>query len=144
LLATPLKLKVVTVKSIYQDRWPVEQIPLAAKQMVGAYSQFVHDDESIQRLLELTLLAGSIPSYLAATVPAAPTGFWDRHPRRTPRRFRRMLMGKSFPQSYPLPDHLRKKASVNGIYLKESWLPGEKRAFQCLWYCIEARYGLYW
>ena len=42
LLATPLKLKAATVKAIYQDRWPVEQIPSAAKQMVGAHRQFVH------------------------------------------------------------------------------------------------------
>jgi hypothetical protein len=112
LLATPLKLKATTVKAIYQDRWPVEQIPLAAKQMVGAHRQFVHADESIQRLPELSLLAGSILSYLAATAPLAPTGFWDRQPKRTPGRFRRMLMGKPFPQSYPLPRQLRKKASV--------------------------------
>jgi len=111
LLATPLRLKAATVKAMYQDRWPVEQIPLAAKQMVGAHRQFVHADESIQRLPELALLAGSILSFLAATVPAAPTGFWDRQPKRTPGRFRRMLMGKPFPQSYPLPDQLRKKNS---------------------------------
>jgi hypothetical protein len=112
LLATPLRLKAATVKAMYQDRWPVEQIPLSAKQMVGAHRQFVHADESIQRLPELALLAGSILSYLAATLPLAPTGFWDRQPRRTPGRFRRMLMGKPFPQSYPLPQQLRKKASV--------------------------------
>ncbi len=114
LLATPLHLKAATVKAMYQDRWPVEQVPLSAKQMVGAHRQFVHADESIQRLPELALLAGSIPSYLAATFPATPTGFWDRQPRRTPGRFRRMLMGKPFPQSYPLPQQLRKKASVTG------------------------------
>jgi len=112
LLATPLKLKAATVKAIYTDRWPVEQIPLAAKQMVGAHRQFVHADESIQRLPELALLAGSILSFLAATAPVAPTGFWDRQPQRTPGRFRRTLMGKPFPQSYPLPEQLRKKASV--------------------------------
>jgi hypothetical protein len=112
LLATRLKLKAVTVKAMYQDRWPVEQIPLAAKQMVGAHRQFVHAEESVQRLPELALFAGSILSFLAATAPAAPTGFWDRQPRRTPGRFRRMLMGKPFPQSYPLPGQLRKKASV--------------------------------
>ena len=112
LLATPLKLKAATVKALYQDRWPVEQIPLSAKQMVGAHRQFVHAGESIQRLPELALLAGSILSYLAATAPLAPTGFWDRQPKRTPGRFRRMLMGKPFPQSYPLPQQLRKKASV--------------------------------
>jgi hypothetical protein len=112
LLATALKLKAATVKAMYQDRWPVEQIPLAAKQIVGAHRQFVHADESIQRLPELALLAGSILSYLAATSPLAPTGFWDRQPRRTPGRFRRMLMGKPFPQTYPLPGQIRKKNSI--------------------------------
>ncbi len=112
LLATTLKLKAVTVKAMYQDRWPVEQIPLAAKQMVGAHRQFVHADESIQRLPELALLAGSILSYLAATSPLTPTGFWDRQPKRTPGRFRRMLMGKPFPQTYPLPKQIRKKESI--------------------------------
>lgn len=97
---------------MYQDRWPIEQIPLAAKQMVGAHRQFVHADESIQRLPELALLAGSILSYLAATSPLTPTGFWDRQPKRTPGRLRRTLMGKPFPQSYPLPGQIRKKASV--------------------------------
>lgn len=111
LLATDLKLKAPSVKAMYQDRWPVEQIPLAAKQMIGAYRQFVHADESIQRLPELALLAGSILSFLAATSPLAPTGFWDRQPKRTPGRFRRMLMGKPFPQSYHLPGQIRKKNS---------------------------------
>ena len=112
LLATPLKLTPASVKAIYQDRWPVEQIPLAAKQMVGANRQFVHAAESIQRLPELALLAGSILSFLAATFPVAPTGFWDRHPKRTPGRFRRVLRGQPFPQSYPFPERLREKASV--------------------------------
>ena len=126
LLATPLHLKAATVKAMYHDRWPVEQIPLSAKQMVGAHRQFVHADESIQRLPELALLTGSILSYLAATAPIAPTGFWDRQPKRTPGRFRRMLMGKSFPQSYPLPEQLRKKASVTGHLPKGCLAPRRK------------------
>jgi len=126
LLATPLNLKVTTVRAIYRDRWPVEQIPLSAKQMVGAHRQFVHADESIQRLPELALLAGSILSFLAATAPLAPTGFWDRQPKRTPGRFRRMLMGKPFPHSYPLPGQLRKKASVTGHLPKGNLAPRRK------------------
>jgi len=126
LLATPLKLKPATVRAIYQDRWPVEQIPLAAKQMVGAHRQFVHAQESIQRLPELALLAGSILSYLAATAPLAPTGFWDRNPKRTPGRMRRMLMGKPFPQVYPLPGQLRKKASATGHLPKGNLAPRRK------------------
>jgi len=112
LLATPIKLDAATVKAIYTDRWPVEQIPLAAKQMVGAHRQFVHADESIQRLPELALLAGSILSFLAATVPAVPTGFWDRKPKRTPGRLRRTLIGKPFPKDYQFPRQLRKKNSA--------------------------------
>ncbi len=81
LLATPVKLKPESVRAIYKDRWPVEQIPLSAKQMIGAHRQFVHNPENIQRLPELALLAGSILSFLAATFPATATGFWDRNPR---------------------------------------------------------------
>lgn len=112
LLATPIKLSAVAVKSIYTDRWPVEQIPLAAKQMIGAHRQFVHADESIQRLPELALLAGSVLSFLAATAPASPTGFWDRKPKRTPGRLRRTLRGKPFPKDYQFPGRLRKKNSA--------------------------------
>ena len=112
LLATPVKLQAVSVRAIYRDRWPVEQIPLSAKQMVGAHRQFVHASESVQRLPELALLAGSILSFLSTTVPATPTGFWDRKPKRTPGRLRRTLMGKPFPKDHPLAVQLRKKASV--------------------------------
>lgn len=111
LLATPLKLKPESVRAIYQDRWPVEQIPLAAKQMVGAHRQFVSHPESIQRLPELALLAGSILSFLAATAPAVPTGFWDRQPKRTPGRFRRTLIGRPFPKDAQLSGQIRKKNS---------------------------------
>jgi len=80
-MATPLKLKAATIKAIYQDCCPVEQIPLSTKQMVGAHHQFVHADVSIQRFPELGLMMGSI-----LTFPSA-TGFWDRQPKRTSGRF---------------------------------------------------------
>ena len=112
LLAIPLKLKPESVRAIYKDRWPVEQIPLSAKQMVGAHRQFVHNPESIQRLPELALLAGSVLSFLAATVPPTPTGFWDRKPKRTPGRFRRLLMGQPFPKDAKISGQLREKKSA--------------------------------
>lgn len=117
-LATPVKLLAPSVRAIYRDRWPVEQIPLSAKHMVGAHRQFVHAQESIHRLPELALLAGSILSFLAATLPATPTGFWDRHPKRTPGRLRRILMGRPFPKLDPLPEQLRKKNSATDHLLK--------------------------
>jgi hypothetical protein len=112
LLAIALKLKPESVRAIYKDRWPVEQIPLSAKQMVGAHRQFVHNEESIQRLPELALLAGSLLTFLATTLPAIPTGFWDRQPKRTPGRLRRALIGKPFPKDALLSGQLREKKSV--------------------------------
>ncbi len=79
LLATAVKeLTAQTVRKLYQDRWPVEQLPLAAKQMLGAGRQFVWNEGNRQRLPELSLLAGSILTHVAASVPPIPTGFWDR------------------------------------------------------------------
>jgi len=79
--------------------------------MFGAHRQFVHACESIQRLPELAILAGSILSFVAATIPLQPTGFWDTKPRRSPGRFRRLLQSKPFPQTFPLPEQFRKKES---------------------------------
>jgi len=112
LLAVPIKLKPESLRGLYKDRWPVEQIPNSAKQMLGSHRQFVHATESIQRLPELALLAGSILSFLAATMPAIPTGFWDRKPKRTPGRLRRVLIGQPFPKDAILPGQLREKKSV--------------------------------
>jgi hypothetical protein len=118
-LATPVKFQQpVSVPAIYRDRWPVEQIPLSAKHMVGAHRQFVHAPESVQRLPELALLGGSVLSFLAATLPPTPTGFWDRHPKRTPGRLRRVLAGQPFPKVDQLPMQLRKKNSVTDHFLK--------------------------
>jgi hypothetical protein len=118
LVATNVELEPQTVHALYTDRWPIEQLPLAGKQMVGAHRQFVFAAETRHRLPELVLLAGSILTGLAALYPAMPTGFWDRQPEPTPGRFRRALAGLPFPQSYPLPPELRQKASVTGHLLK--------------------------
>jgi len=112
LVATNVKLLPQTVHALYTDRWPIEQLPLAGKQMVGAHRQFVFAAEACQRLPELALLAGSILTGLAALHPTMPSGFWDRKPQPTPGRFRRALAGLPFPQSFPLPERLRQKASV--------------------------------
>jgi hypothetical protein len=82
LLATNGALKPESVFALYLDRWPVEQVPLAAKQMIGLQRQFVFAHESCLRLPELALLAGNILTYLAAVLPPMPTGFWDRHPKK--------------------------------------------------------------
>jgi hypothetical protein len=111
LLATPLALTSPILRALYPDRWAVEQIPLVAKQLLGAARQFVSAPETCQRLPEVALLAGAILSYAAATGPAIPTGFWDRRPQPTPGRLRRTLARCSFPQDFPLPARIRLKAA---------------------------------
>ena len=114
LLACPLRLSGPEMAGIYHARWPIEQLPLAAKHMVGAQRQFVSAPQSCYRLPELSLLAGSILSYLAATAPPIPTGFWDRAPKATPGRLRRWLLSITFANLPPLIQHerIRQKASV--------------------------------
>jgi len=121
LLVTPLPIPARAVRDLYRDRWPVEQVPLAAKQMLGAARQFVHAPETCQRWPELSLLAGTIVSYVAATLPALPTGFWDRRPRPTPGRLRRWLTCWPFPQAFPFPARLREKRSVSAHLPKGNW-----------------------
>lgn len=112
-LATTLPVSARALRDLYRDRWPVEQLPLAAKQMLGAARAFVSAPETCQRLPQLALLAGSILTYLAATLPAVPTGAWDRRPRPTPGRLRRVLGQAVFPTSFPLPARIRQKAAVS-------------------------------
>lgn len=41
LLGCPLRLRGAVLRALFRDRWPVEQIPLAGKQMLGGARQFV-------------------------------------------------------------------------------------------------------
>ena len=100
------------MRDLYRDRWPIEQLPLAAKQLLGAHRQFVHASETRLRLPELALIAGSVLSYVAATSPAIPTGCWDRKPEPTPGRFRILLARTPFGQDFPKPSRIRTEASL--------------------------------
>jgi hypothetical protein len=124
-LATPPAISARALRDLYLDRWPVEQLPLAAKQMLGAARAFVSAPETCQRLPELALLAGSILTYLAATLPAIPAGSWDRRPRPTPGRLRRRLAHTVFPTSFPLPHRIRQKAAVTAHLPTGFW--GQRR-----------------
>jgi hypothetical protein len=121
-VATSLALPACKVLRLYLDRWPVEQLPLAAKQMVGAQRAFVFAPDVCQRWPELALLAGAILSYAAAILPAMPTGFWDRYPQPTPGRLRRFLARCPFPTDFPLPPEIRQKASFTDHLPKGSSL----------------------
>jgi len=111
-VVTNLAVSAYALWRLYRDRWPIEQLPLAAKQMLGAHRAFVFGGESRYRLPELALLAGNILAYVAATAAAVATGFWDRHCRPTCGRLRRVLLQVHFAE-VPVPEgSLRKKASV--------------------------------
>jgi len=111
-LATNLMVTAHALWHLYKDRWPVEQLPLAAKQMLGAQRSFVFSEQARYRLPELALLAGNVLSYLAATARPIATGFWDRCCRPTCGRLRRALERLNF-KDLPLPqEQLRQKASI--------------------------------
>jgi hypothetical protein len=124
-LATSLPLSAPAAWALYRDRWPIEQLPLAAKQMLGAARHFVHAPETCQRWPEVALLAGALLSYAAATEPAVATGWWDRRPRRTPGRLRRLLARAPFPHAFPCPARIRPKAAVTA-HLPKGWF-GQRR-----------------
>ena len=111
-LGTNLSLQPLSLFGLYQDRWPVEQVPLVAKQMLGLHRQFVFAPESCQRLPELAMLVGNLLSYLALVLPPMPTGFWDRCPQKTTGRLRRRLARTHFPQVALNHRQIRQKNSV--------------------------------
>ena len=113
-LATNLDVSVsaYALWQLYRDRWAVEQLPLAAKQMVGAERAFVFGKESRLRLPELALLAGNVLSYVAATSQPVACGFWDRCARPTCGRLRRQLSRLSFSDLPCLEGQVRRKNSV--------------------------------
>lgn len=110
-VATNRSLCAFALWCLYRDRWPVEQMPLAAKQMLGCERAFVFADESRWRLPELAMLSGNVLAYVAACRPAVASGFWDRCARPTCGRVRRCLSRASFSDWSSLPDQFRKKVS---------------------------------
>jgi hypothetical protein len=112
LLATNLTCAPDIPYLLYRDRWPVELPPLSAKQMIGLHRAFVFTKECCFRLPELALCVGNMLSYLAATLPPFPSGFWDRTPKRTPGRLRRVLQQADFPNFTLVDPLLREKNSV--------------------------------
>lgn len=111
-LATNFDCSAETAYFLYLNRWPVEQIPLVAKQLLGMHRQFVFAHQSCWRLGELAFLVGNVLAWLAATSPAIATGFWDRRPKKTPGRLRRRLSRSVFSNEWLSQPQLRKKKSV--------------------------------
>lgn len=118
LVATNRPLSAYALWRIYADRWPVEQMPLAAKQMLGCERSFVFSPESRWRLPELAMLAGNLLSYVAALSQPVASGFWDRCARPTSGRLRRMLARLSFSDLPFVSGQVRKKNSPTAHLLK--------------------------
>ncbi len=78
----PTSTALETLYQLYIDRWPVEQVPLVAKQLLGCLRQFVFAEPSCWRLGELAFFVGNLLTWLAATSPAVPAGYWDRRPKK--------------------------------------------------------------
>lgn len=112
LLITALSLSGEALRRLYRDRWAVEQLPLSAKQVLGASRQFVFAQESRQRLPELSLLSGAILMYAAATQEAVSTRFWDRAPEPTCGRLRRVLSRVDLSDFVSVSEQVRKKGSA--------------------------------
>lgn len=111
ILATNLSVSAKALWQLYRDRWPIEQLPLAAKQMLGAERAFVFGPEGRWRLPELALLAGNALAYLAAVSQPVASGFWDRCCRPTCGRMRRTLHRVHFSELPFQEGQLRKKQS---------------------------------
>ena len=82
LLATSLEAPASVIFKLYLDRWPVEQVPLVAKQMLGLQRMFVHASASVWRLPEIAMLMGNVLTIMASTLPPIPSGYWDRRPKK--------------------------------------------------------------
>jgi hypothetical protein len=78
-LATNVNASAAASYHLYHDRWPVEQVPLVAKQMLGLHRHFVFATACLWRLPELALLLGDVLTIVVALLPAIPSGYWDRH-----------------------------------------------------------------
>jgi hypothetical protein len=124
-IGTNLSAQPKTVFCLYLDRWPVEQPPLVAKQMLGLQRQFVFAPVCCHRLPELALLAGNILTYLAATLPPIPTGFWDRHPKKRRDDSGELWVRLIFPKITRLMGDFEKSSLLQPIYPKEFMPIGE-------------------
>lgn len=123
-LGTNLSTAPKAIFSLYLDRWPVEQIPLVTKQLLGCQRQFVFTPTSCWRLGELAFLVGNILTWLAVLLPAQPTGFWDRHPKKHLDGYGGSWRRPFFQKSPYLTGNFEKSGRPQTIYQRELMLIG--------------------
>jgi hypothetical protein len=118
-LATNLNASPAASYHLYRDRWPVEQVPLVAKQMLGLHRHFVFATASIWRLPELALLLGNVLTIVAASLPAIPSGYWDRHPEKRPAGYDAHFAKLLFPMLTHWTAEFGKKHRLQATYRRE-------------------------
>jgi hypothetical protein len=123
-LGTNLSAEPEVIFSLYLDRWPVEQIPLVTKQLLGCQRQFVFAPTSCWRLGELAFLAGNILTWLAVLLPAQPTGYWDRRPKKHPAGYAGSWRRPFFQKNPFLRGNFEKNGQRQTIYQRELMLIG--------------------
>jgi hypothetical protein len=144
-LATNLPASAAAVYSLYRDRWPVEQVPLAAKQMLGLQRQFVFAPTSVWRLPELALLLGNVLTVVAALLSPIPTGYWDRHPKKRLAASDASCAKPIFPFHTPWRGEFEKKRPVLTTCLRESRpIAVSRELFSCVDHLFPALSGLSW
>ena len=115
-LATNLPAAAATIYQLYQDRWPVEQVPQAAKQMLGLQRQFVFAATSVYRLPQLALLMGNVLTIMAVQLPPAPSGYWDRRPKKRRDACEERWAGRNFQTRTPWRSEFGKKRRLAPTY----------------------------
>ncbi|MFO7661742.1 MAG: hypothetical protein R6X18_04025 [Chloroflexota bacterium] len=128
-LGTNLPAAPEAIFGLYLDRWPVEQIPLVTKQLLGCQRQFVFTPTSCWRLGELALLVGNILTWLAVLLPPQPTGYWDRHPKKHPAGYAGSWRRQFFQRMSFLTGNFEKSGRRRTIYPRELLRIGGKSAF---------------
>jgi len=118
-LGTNLPAAPEVIFGLYLDRWPVEQIPLVSKQLLGCQRQFVFVPTSCWRLGELAFLVGNILTWLAALLPPQPTGYWDRHPKKHREGYAGSWPGRFFQRMAFLTGSFEKSGRQRVIYPRE-------------------------
>jgi len=126
-VCTPMRVSGRTLRALYRERWVVENPPLVAKQMLGVQRQFVFGKESRYRLPELALLGGAILGYIAAVTAVVASGFWDRRPKATSGRLRRVLESVHYGELGVLPKRIRRKESDTARLPKGAEAPRRRK-----------------
>ena len=126
------------IYQLYIDRWPVEQVPLVAKQLLGCHRQFVFHPVSCVRLGQLAFLVGNLLTWLALTMPAFPSGFWDRYPKKRLDGLDGNWPSRIIQKNVSLRSEFARSDLLQTSFLKVLWPTGGQRMAKSTFHPISA------